>query len=320
MLTRANILVALFLLTQQLPAQPSVVSELGRMPGAALRMGFGARGMGLGNAMSAVSTGELSAPYNPALVPFQTSRVASASFGILSLDRRLNFLSYGQTLPPTAGIFLGITNSGVGNIDGRDLNGFPTKTYSTSENSFLIAFGIRAGEQFSFGLASKILYYRLFEGVHSTTVGFDLGALYVLTDQISIAAVIQDLNSKYHWDTSLLYGRQGNTTVERFPLRKKVGVSYRNDYYRLQLGAEIESIASTVLSRLGVEYSPIPQLVLRAGVDQIDIERNLVAKPSFGFSLNPDFEFVSSYIHYAYVIEPYTPFNMHIVALSVRLD
>lgn len=318
--TRTTILVALFFLTQHLPAQPSGVSELGRMPGAALRMGFGARGMGLGNAMSAVSTEELSAPYNPALVPFQTSRVVSASFGILSLDRRLNFLSYGQSLPPTAGIFIGITNSGVGNIDGRDMNGLPTETYATSENSFLIAFGIRTSERFSLGLASKILYYRLFKGVQSTTVGFDLGALYALTDQISIAAVLQDLNSKYNWDTSPLYGRQGNTTVERFPLRKKVGLSYRNDYYRLLFGAEIEFIATTVLSRLGVEYSPIPQLVLRAGIDQIDIERNLVAKPSFGFSLNPDFDFVSSYIHYAYVIEPYTPFNMHIVALSVRLD
>lgn len=318
--TKRTILVALYLFAQHLVAQPSVVSELGRMPGAALRLGFGARGIGFGNAMSAVSTGELSAPHNPALVPFQTSRTAQASFGILSFDRRLNFLSYGQTLPPTAGIAVGILNSGVGNIDGRDMNGLPTETYSTSENAFLIAFGVRTSERFSFGLASKILYYRLFKGINSTTVGFDLGALYAVTDQLSIAAVLQDLNSKYNWDTSPLYGRQGNTTVERFPLRKKIGMSYRNEYSQLLFGAEVEFIASTVLSRFGAEYSPIRQITLRAGIDQIDIERNLDVKPTFGFSLNPDFDFVSSYIHYAYVIEPYTPTNMHIVALSVRLD
>jgi hypothetical protein len=316
---RHSIILILLFFIQHLTAQPAVMSELGRMPGAALRMGFGARGIGFGNAMSAVIADEPHAYYNPALVVFQTSRTASASFGILSLDRRLNFLSYGQTLPPTAGIFVGVINSGVGNIDGRDLNGLHTQTYSTSENSALLAFGLQPSERFSVGLASKLLYYRLFEGVNSTTVGFDFGALVKITDQLSLAAVLQDFHSKYSWDTAPLYGRQGNTTVERFPLRKKLGLSYRDEYRHLLFGSEVELIASTVLFRFGAEYSPIPQLTLRAGIDQIDAERNLVAKPSFGFSLNPDFDFVSSYIHYAYVIEPYTPLNMHIIAISVRL-
>jgi hypothetical protein len=290
------------------------------MPGAALRMGFGARGIGGGNAMGAVNVGELSAYYNPALVPFQSSKTVSASFGILSLDRRLNFLSYGQALKPTAGIFAGISNAGVVNILGRDVNGLPTQTYSTSENSFLLAFGSKIGETVSVGIGSKILYYRLIEGVSSTTVGFDFGLLYVISNQWTVAAVVNDLNAKYNWDTSSLFGREGNLTVERFPLRKKIGTSYRHDHYRLLIATEVEAIASTVLGRLGIEFAPLEQLTLRAGLDQIDFHRKLLAKPSFGFSLNPNFHFVSSYIHYAYSIEPASPFNMHVVALSMRLD
>ncbi|MGH2568507.1 MAG: hypothetical protein ACRDGA_09225, partial [Bacteroidota bacterium] len=172
--------------------QPASSTKLGALPGAALRMGFGARGIGLANSMSAVNVGEMSGYYNPALVPFYTSRVGTASYGVLSLDRRLNFLAYGQDLKPTAGISVGIINAGVGNIDGRDVDGRPTRTYSTSENSAILSFGVRTSDDFSFGLSSKILYYHLFEGLNSTTVGFDLGVLYSVTEQWTVSAVLQD--------------------------------------------------------------------------------------------------------------------------------
>ena len=46
-------------------------SKISGMPGAFSRMGFGARGAGMGNSLSAVTDGNLVSYYNPAVIPFQ---------------------------------------------------------------------------------------------------------------------------------------------------------------------------------------------------------------------------------------------------------
>ena len=121
--------------------------------GAFARLGFGARGMGMGNALSAVNTGAISTYYNPALSPFEEQRIGSATFGILSLDRYLNFLSYTQSLAPHAGLSVGLINAGVRNIEGRDEDGYHTEDYSTTENQFYLSFGNRVDEHVSLGVS-----------------------------------------------------------------------------------------------------------------------------------------------------------------------
>ena len=90
-------------------------------------MGFGARGIGMGNAMSSVTTGNLVSYYNPALSPFQENNSFQTGYSFLSLDRSLNFLSFTRKFDfysakdtsadrkpsRTAGISAGIINSGV---------------------------------------------------------------------------------------------------------------------------------------------------------------------------------------------------------------
>ncbi|MEK6754512.1 MAG: hypothetical protein AABZ02_00005, partial [Bacteroidota bacterium] len=180
----------------------------------------------MANAFSAVRSDEVTGYYNPALVPFQTHPTAMIAVGFLPLDRNLNFVSYSQSLRPSGGVSVGIINAGVSNLEGRNRDGLVTDTYSTSENEFLLSFGIKVADKVAVGVSAKIFYYSLFEGVASTTVGFDLGLVYTLDDQWTVGLVIHDINSKYKWDTSQLYGREGNTTVDRFPLRRKIGVAY----------------------------------------------------------------------------------------------
>jgi len=73
-------------------------AQIGGTAGAYSRMGFGARGMAMGNALTAVTSGDAISYYNPATIPLAEYRNASASFGILSFDRRLNFLGFTQPL------------------------------------------------------------------------------------------------------------------------------------------------------------------------------------------------------------------------------
>ena len=297
----------------------SLHAQMDGTPGAFSRLGFGARGMGMGNAMTAVDDGDLSSFYNPASTPFLTSKVAAVSCGLLSLDRSLNTISYSQAIKPTAGFSLGIINAGVRNIDGRDADGFQTEEYYTSENQFSFSFANRMSKNFSLGVALKIYYYRLFEKVSSTDLGIDVGTMIRLTNDLTLGAVIQDIGSKYKWDTSNIYGDQGASTVERFPLLKKIGLSYALNEHTALISLEIEnSNMNTNIIRMGAEVALNDQFTIRGGLDHWDTQDPSQAAPTFGFTLRVSSADFMPILNYAYVVEPYNLFAMNVISLSSR--
>lgn len=231
-----------------------VNAQLAGTPGAFVRLGFGSRGMGMGNALTAVIDGDVTSFYNPAVTPFLTDRVAAVSYGLLSLDRSLNTLSYSQSIKPTAGFSVGIINSGVSNIDGRDADGFQTGELFTSENQFSFSFANRMSKVISLGIALKIYYYRLYENISSTDLGVDAGGIARLSDNLTLGIAVQDIGSKYKWDTSNLYGDQGNSTIEPFPLLRKIGLSYAFDDNAGLISVDFEnSNKNTNIIRMGGE-------------------------------------------------------------------
>jgi hypothetical protein len=286
--------------------------------GAFARLGFGARGMGMGNAMSAVTSGELSSYYNPAASAFSEARVAGASFGILSLDRSLNFVNYTQAIKPTAGISFGLINAGVRDIDGRDGDGVQTGPLSTYENQFYLSFSNRVDPHVSFGGTIKLYYSKLYEDVKSSTVGFDIGAMVVVTDGLTIGAVIQDINSKYKWDTKAIYGEQGRATEDKFPSLRRLAIAYRLPGTGGLIDAEVENSSQhTTLIRAGAEYPLIQQFVVRAGFDRWDLSDDATGvKPTFGFTLKNSFNGWNPALTYAYVAESFAPHGMHVLTLS----
>jgi hypothetical protein len=284
-------------------------------------MGFGARGMGMGNALTAVKSGENSGFYNPAIVAIMKESNASASYGILSLDRNLNSLFYAQPIDTNAGLSLGILNAGTSNIDGRDIDGFHTETYSVSENQFSLSFALRV-RSLAIGLTTKLYYFSLFEELSSTTVGFDFGIAYPVTSQLTVAAVYRDFNTKYRWDTNKLYGLSGNSTNEKFPTRQTLAASYVFEQFQGLLSAEIErSSKATTILRIGGEISPIDNLTVRAGIDGWDTKDKDLAHPSFGFTVRtPAVMDWKPAVNYAYILEPYGLFSMHVISISFKLS
>lgn len=287
--------------------------------GAFSRLGFGARGMGMGNAMTGNANGSVQSYYNPALAAFASDRTVSATFSFLSFDRSLNFLSYTQAIKPTGGISLGLINAGVKNIDGRDYDGMHTEDYSTFENEFYLAFANRITDNFALGLTVKMYYSKLFDEIKNSTVGFDAGALYRFSPRFSVGAVLQDISSKYTWDTRAIYDIDGRTTVDKFPQLRRVGVSYTPDSLRLILSADIEnSSLGTNTVRVGAEYTFNAYFAARAGVDRFVMGDNSFAgtKPTFGFTVkNAMGRFVPA-LNYAYIVEPFSSQGMHILTLS----
>jgi hypothetical protein len=272
----------------------------------------------MGNAMTAVINGDIQAYYNPAAIPFESEPTAVAAYSALSLDRRLNYLSYTKSLKPNAGIALSVINAGVGNIDGRNEDGIHTETFSTSENAFMFSFGLKPSPRFAVGVTAKILYNNFVEGLKSTTAAIDVGALFLISQELSLGWVIQDINAKYKWDSSPLYGILGRSSVERFPLRKRIGLSWAPTNYSLILSGEFESIGSAAFARVGTEIEVYEGVYIRGGIDQIALNADLPAKPSLGFSVQTKISNLTPSFQYAYVFEPYSPSGIHVLSISLR--
>lgn len=324
------IVVLSLIISTVLLAQPKF-SKISSMPGAFSRMGFGARGMGMGNAMSAVTEGNLVSYYNPALAAFQQNNSFQTSYSFLSLDRSLNFLDFtrrfdfysknsskGSEPRSSAGLSVGIINSGVSKIDGRDNDGNQTGYLSTSENQFFLGLANRFSRKLAFGISIKFYYYKLYDKISSTGVGVDLGALYKLNDYWNISLMISDLNSKYKWDTTPIYQEQGTNTIENFPVLKKIGVSYYNKKYGIIADAEFEnSNAGTNIIRAGVEYNIYDGLFIRGGIDQLNLSNtDYASNPSVGFSYIRKFNRLNIGVDYAFVVEQNSSQGRHIVGLS----
>ena len=324
--------VAVFFFTGFLIAQPKF-TEINSKVGAFSRMGFGARGIGMGNAMSAVTTGNLVSYYNPALPSFQENNSFQSGYTFLSLDRSLNFLSFTRkfdfyskvnpkdTVPrATAGISFGIINAGVGGIDGRNNNGLSTGELSTSENQVFLSVSNRFSRKLSVGIAVKFYYYKLYEEITSNGLGVDIGALYKVNDNWNISLMISDLNSEYDWDTSPIYQQQGLTSMDKFPVLNKIGLSYYKPEIKLLAAIEFEnSSAGTNIIRLGAEYNIYDNLFLRGGFDQFNLSNiDAGVKPSLGFSYSKLLGDWLVGIDYAFMIEQYSSSDRHIIGVNIN--
>ena len=315
--------------------------------GAFARLGFGARGIGAGNAL--VADRAASPYYNPAFAPLTERQNLAASAALLSFDRELQFLQFAAPLKPHAGVVFGLTHAGVSGIDGRDDSGYHTETFSTDEYQLFAAFGLRFSERFSGGLAAK--FYRAdydLAGVDPVeAVGFDLGFSAQLTERLAVGFAASDLLARYEWDTSARYeDQQGRLTSDRLPTRLRLGAAYRLAGGAVQLLAEYESrfswrevrVVATQApedgserettegetqtrhdaeARLGAAYQPVEILTLRAGLDRLTEETG--PRPSAGFSVSQDIGRLPVQASYATAYEGGPGTLMHLFALRLFL-
>lgn len=295
----------------------SQTTDVAGMPGSVFRFGFGARGIAMGNAAGAVWTGEVSGQYNPAVVPFSSTPTFSASWAFMSLDRRIGYLHYTRSLPPTAGLSFSVVSAGVDDIQGRDRSGATTEVYSTFENMFALSFANRFSEVITAGITAKLFYYRLFEKVSSTTVGIDLGMTATLSKSLKAGLTVQDIGSKYQWNTTPIYGDGGLNRAEYFPRRVRLSGAYISEWNALLIGAEFESIAGSELFRVGAEVAPLPWITFRAGLDQISNDDGLPLKPTVGIAVTQLVDEWTPSFQYTFVREPFIGTAMHIISISV---
>lgn len=289
------------------------------------RLGFGSRGISIGNAMGAVVYGEVTGYYNPAVLPFVDLTKASITIGILSLDRNLDFLHYTQSLYPSAGFSIFLIRAGVKNVDLRDMDGYHIGYHNTAEYLFGFSFSNRVINKLSLGISLKLYYNKLYHDINSRTLGIDFGLLFKLSENISLSASVHDLNAKYRWNSSVIYREEGRTITEVFPVTKRFGFSYvikdvfltSVDFNIISGGERKINLGSEIfpLYLLSEQFKKINQIFcIRGGVEIFDYPHF-----SVGLGIERKIGSITLSFDYAYKFERYSPGNIQLLTLGLGI-
>jgi len=318
--------------------------------------GYNPRGAAIGSAMVAVTEGEYQyGAYNPALVAYQDGYKIAMSHTSLPFDRSLEFISFGGPIPTkhrtgTAAetdtstvrgvrLQIGWLHAANSNIDARDYEGDQIGKFSETSNEFMGAAGVRLNQKLALGFAARFYYISLPTGNPSTPAltsggfGLDLGVVYSPIDNLNVAGTIQHIATRFHWDSSTLYGEKGSSTTDYFPIAFKIGASYKLFDNRLLLASELGSYvaqydsqddisikSSTTELNLGAEYELTKGLSLRAGMKGIDLSNALAAEQTLNFGIAYAFNIqgFQPTLSYAYVSENQAGSASQMISLGVR--
>ena len=121
-----------------------------------LRLGAGARSIGLGGAFTAIADDATATVWNPAGLGSAPDLSLNFSTQRLDLDRSHNFIALTKALGSAGSIGLAVTNAGVSGIPQYDNKENYGGEFDYSANAYSLSYGIGIGN-FSFGLTGRML-------------------------------------------------------------------------------------------------------------------------------------------------------------------
>lgn len=237
-----------------------------------LRVGAGARGMGMGNAYTAVEGDIFSYYYNPAGLSTMSDRQFAISFRYLTMDRYFKDVVFGSKIGPGAAFALSWINAGTHDIIGRDLNGKPTGSLSDTRNSFGVTFSKYLNKMISIGLTAKISLWKL-DRDDAKAFGIDAGVNVRPFNHLTTSFVARDLNSRFTWNSSEWMERLGEIDgqpmqkEDKFPLYYTAGVAYKAYRDRILVASTFEFIEDNPFSvNLGASFRVNDTFTVRTGL------------------------------------------------------
>ncbi|MFH1957436.1 MAG: PorV/PorQ family protein [bacterium] len=239
-----------------------------------LRMGVGARALGMGGAFTGLSDDVSASYYNPAGVASLDSNELSLMTGVLSNDRSFNWMAFGMPLG-NAGLALSLISSGVDAIPGWA----DATTFSGDFDYGNMAALVSCAGKFADGVQAgvNLKYFKSdLQDNSATGYGADVGLLFSATEKLSAGIVLQDIGSSVKWDTS-------NNTREKVPEVAKIGLTYRMVEDKLKLCADTSKVSGrdSLRQNVGAEFAITQSLAARAGLD----DGNFTAGFGIGISM-----------------------------------
>jgi tetratricopeptide (TPR) repeat protein len=276
MMRKIKPLFATFLLTAGLLWTSAVYAEAG---GAAayLKMGVGARAIGMGEAYVGVAEEGIAAFWNPAGLSQVNRPQLSAMHADLNLDRKYDFINFAA--PANEKVTWGVSwiHSAIEGIERRaglndvgynpgDLMGY----FDDKENALFGSVAFKSTDRLSLGASLKYLSHDLYQN-SADGLGLDLGMLYKANQDFSVGVAIKEIGASLKWDTAS--GRKDDV-----PLNATLGFMYTPlEKVRMALDInKIEDLDTKV--NFGVEGDISSAVALRAGVHDGDLTAGIGVK------------------------------------------
>ncbi len=255
-----------------------------------LRLGAGARSIGLGGAFTAIADDATATVWNPAGLGSVADMSLNFSTQQLDLDRSHNFMALTKALGSAGSIGFSFTSVGVDDIEGYDSNENYTGKFDYGAAALALSYGVDVGSV-SFGLTGRILRDAFgldsVEGVRGFG-GVDLG---MMGHALPLQGGGDEDVKTFHYGVALKYlgASLGDDTV---PTVLNVGLAY--DLYMgnvVTFAADIEQEfvnldQSATSLRVGAEYTIVnyksTAFSLRGGVSASRDVQNLFG----GFGVN----------------------------------
>lgn len=167
-----------------------------------LRMGVGARALGMGGAYTAEAHDATAGYWNPAgLADIKCVSFASMYAAGMAQDRSLNYFGVGWT-PSQAtnyGTF-GISwlNSGIKDINKYDGANTALGTFNDMNNVFIFSWAFKnefKAKTFAFGLSLKVAQQKI-DDYSKTGIGGDAGIKFVVDPRVALGLMVRDLGTK----------------------------------------------------------------------------------------------------------------------------
>ena len=254
-----------------------------------LRLGAGARSIGLGGAFTAIADDATATVWNPAGLGSAADLSLNFSTQQLDLDRSHNFIALTKALGSAGSIGIAVTNAGVSGIQQYDANERYSGEFGYSSNAYSLSYGIGFGN-FGVGLTGRMLTDNFgAEGVENQSGfgGVDIGlmghALHIDVGEEKVPTFHYGIVAKY------LGASLGDDTV---PMVINLGVAYNlymGNVVTFAADLEQESVnldESATSLRLGAEYTILTYkstaLAIRGGVRASRDAQNLFG----GFGVN----------------------------------
>ncbi|MBF0499129.1 MAG: PorV/PorQ family protein [Candidatus Riflebacteria bacterium] len=245
-------------------------AESAGQAGAFLKMGVGARALGMGSAFTAVADDSTAAFWNPAGLALLQKSEASFMHANLTLDRSYNFFTYAHVLKDQQGksqgtVALSHIRFGVDGIPETRESTTPGQpatradgTYVPGENVYIFSY-FDDTETSTFGTYARKLADKFYGGVNVKSLkqslftnsadswGLDLGFMYQPNTKSSLGLSVRDIGESLAWNTS-------SGQKDRIPVTTTLGTSYKpND--KLTLAVDLNKVQDMDAKfRAGAEY------------------------------------------------------------------
>jgi len=229
-------------------------------PGAFLKLGIGARAVGMGRTFTAIANDASAAYWNPAGLGTVKLTKVMGTYAILSMERRHNYAAIALPIRSLGTIGVSWINLDVGEIEGRDLMGRMTGTFSNAENAYFISWGFPVNHSIHLGCSAKYITHSL-ENYQSSGYGFDAGIFFQISDIFSVGGIVRDISTNVKWNTI-------SNLQETYPISTRIGASISPSNFPMTIGMDYEQIQNRKASlHAGLEFSLISGLGVRIGYD-----------------------------------------------------